>query len=624
MSEDFIILEGKNVSELIEIGLETINKTEDEVDVEILEKGRSLAGINIKKHKIKMSIKKGKIKVDETKKETTRTSASLKILDEEITQSEETSNSPIVSVKKPFEFLYKEEGVYLSIDTNCNLKPDLNEITEMIKIKEISGVEHEVIKDAALSRKDTLVKFAPFQEELLLDSRVEVEVTQDKTKGYIILHAPDGGAELSEDEILEKIEEVIKLGLDDQVVRSLVKEKKYGVKTLIAQGLKPVDGKNGYIDYKFEKDKENAPYIEEDGSVDFRNLNLISNVVRGDILATLHLPEPGEDGFNVLGEISNYKPGLEKTFSYGANITLSEDGTNLKSEIDGQVCVENQKIIVYEVYTIPKDVDNSTGNIEFNGNIKIQGNVLTGFKVEAKGNIEIDGSVEGATINCGGSLIIKRGIQGYNQAKIHSQGDILTKYIENAEVNSGGDIKSEAIMHSETVCEGSVLVGGKKGLLVGGTCRASHEISAKVIGSHMATATLLEVGLDPKIRENQEELIEMKKATDEDKNKFSKMITHLKKLDSEGMLDEEKKDMLNKSIVAKLQLEKKIITLKEEINLIDEKIKESSDGKIKVEETIFSGVRVIIGNSKMIIQEPRDHCTIYRDKEDYEIKVGPF
>ena len=133
-----------------------------------------------------------------------------------------------------------------------------------------------------------------------------------------------------------------------------------------------------------------------------------------------------------------------------------------------------------------------------------------------------------------------------------------------------------------------------------------------------------EVGLDPKVRENQEELIRMKKTTDEDVDKFSKMIIHLRKLDSEGLLDDEKKNMLNKSIVAKLQLEKKTITLKEDINIIDERIKESSDGKIRVSETIYSGVKIIIGNSKMIIQEPKDNCTIYRDKEDYEIKIGPF
>ena len=616
MSEDFIILEGKNLNKLINAGLEQLNKAEDQVDVDILEEGKTIAGISIRKYKIRLSIKQEE-KVD-YKTENKSKSKYSEVLNQEFTTQK------VNNYEKLFKITYKEDGVYLSTDTKNNLKPRLEDITSTIEEKKINNVDYDLVKKTVDLGQNNLVKIAPSQEEFLLDSRVEIHICKDKMKAHMVLLAADGGKELSSDEIIKNLKEEIKFGLEEEKVRDIVEGKRYGIKEEIANGVLQVNGEDGYISYEFEQNKESTPSILDDGSVDFRSLNLITNVSKGDILATLHEPSIGSDGFNVSGEVLTHKAGMETAFNYGANISLSDDESKLISDIDGQVCMENKKIIVYEVYTISKDVDNSTGNIDFNGNVKIEGYVLTGFTVEAKGNIEIEGSVEGATIRCAGDLIINRGIQGYNMAKIYSGGNIFTKYIENTEIKCEKNIESEAIMHSDIECEGSIIIGGKKGLLVGGSCRSGEEISAKVIGSHMATATRLEVGLDPVIRDDQERLRELSKTTNADVDKFTKMINHLTKIDKEVGLDEDKKDMLDKSVVAKLQLEKESIDLRQQLKSIDEKINDSSNGKIKVEDVIYPGVRIIMGNSKMTIREQRDRCVIYRDMEDYEIKVGAF
>lgn len=550
MIDDCIILEGKDLDELIEEGLEKLNKTKDEVKVDILEEGRTIVGITIKDYKIKLSVREESISKKKEKKER------------------------------------KKEKEFLNID---------------------------------LSRLKSLT-----------DAGVEIKITKDKMEAYMILNKPNKDnnsedeevKESSSEEVIRELKEYIKYGLDEENVKLAITNKNYGIKTLIAKGVFPIDGINGYIDYKFKNSIKNSPHILADGSADFRNLNLITNIKKGDTLAVLNQAIPGQDGMNVFGETLKHKKAIEAKFNYGINVVLSQDETELISELDGQVSIENKKIKVYEVHTITGDVDNSTGNIEFNGNVRINGNVLTGFKVVAKGNIEIDGVVEGALIKSGGDLIIKRGIQGYNMAEIFSEGNILTNYIENSKIICEKDIKSEAIMHSETLCEGSVEVSGKKGLLVGGLCKAVKEINAKVIGSNMATTTLLEVGIDPRVREREEELRKLKKSTGLDIDKFGKMITLLKKLDNQGQLSEDKKEMLSMSITAKAQLEEQCIDIEDELEDIEEKIANFLDGKIKVQEIIYPGVRITMGNSKMRIDEPREHCMIYRDQEDCEIKVG--
>mgnify|MGYP001342036727 FL=1 len=82
-----------------------------------------------------------------------------------------------------------------------------------------------------------------------------------------------------------------------------------------------------------------------------------------------------------------------------------------------------------------------------------------------------------------GDVVVKRGIQGHNKLTINSAGNVTTRFIENAIINSKKSIRAEAIMHSNVYSNGDIILIGKKGLIVGGICRAGGNIHAKTIGS---------------------------------------------------------------------------------------------------------------------------------------------
>ncbi len=98
-----------------------------------------------------------------------------------------------------------------------------------------------------------------------------------------------------------------------------------------------------------------------------------------------------------------------KSFKYGRNLEVSEDGLRLISKVTGHVSLEGDKIFVSDEYIIQTDVDTSTGDIEYNGNVKILGCVRAGFSVKATGNISVSGAVEGAIITAGKDVILERG-----------------------------------------------------------------------------------------------------------------------------------------------------------------------------------------------------------------------
>ena len=130
-----------------------------------------------------------------------------------------------------------------------------------------------------------------------------------------------------------------------------------------------------------------------------------------------------------------------------------------------------------------ENVDNKVGNIYFNGTVIVNGSVLNGFQVKADGDVRIKGVIEGGYIENTGDVIVRQGIQGYNKLTVKTKGHITTRFIENSVINSGGTVTAEAIMHSHIYSKDNIVLIGKRGLIVGGICRAGKEIHAKTIGS---------------------------------------------------------------------------------------------------------------------------------------------
>ena len=67
-------------------------------------------------------------------------------------------------------------------------------------------------------------------------------------------------------------------------------------------------------------------------------------------------------------------------FRFGRNLVISEDGRKLISQVIWHVILENDKVVVSNVLELV-DIDNSTGDIEYNGDVTIKGYILAGFSV---------------------------------------------------------------------------------------------------------------------------------------------------------------------------------------------------------------------------------------------------
>jgi uncharacterized protein (DUF342 family) len=116
---------------------------------------------------------------------------------------------------------------------------------------------------------------------------------------------------------------------------------------------------------------------------------------------------------DVLGQPIFPKPGKDMPMPLGKNVYA--DGNRIRAAIAGQLQLVNNKLHVSPVIEIKGDVDLSTGNVEFVGNVVVRGSVQSGFTVKADGNVEIFGSVSGGTVE-GANIVIRMGIQGCSAA----------------------------------------------------------------------------------------------------------------------------------------------------------------------------------------------------------------
>ncbi|ADL07887.1 DUF342 domain-containing protein [Thermosediminibacter oceani] len=457
-----------------------------------------------------------------------------------------------------------------------------------------------------------------------INSQINIEISKDEMSAVISLSPPKGGEMLGLEDIISELNKKgIKYGIDVEKIKEMLDKGIFGSRIQVAKGLEPKAGRDGEIKYYFEVHKNLKPKIAEDGRVDFRDLGFITNVAKGQLLAEIIPPEKGVPGKTVTGKTLPAKDGKEVKFRTGKNVILSEDKSKIFSGIDGHPVIFDGQISVLPVMEIRGDVGPATGNIDFVGGVKIYGNIKSGYKVKAKGDVEVEGYVESAEIISGGTVLLKRGIQGMGKGFVKAAQDVVAKYIENSTVEAGQNIiVYEAIMHSYISAGNRIEVTGKKGQLVGGSAKAGEEIIAKIIGSPMATYTEVEVGINPSHKKKLQEINENLEYIKSSLEKIKKAVEVLEKLRNKESLTPDKIQMLKKLKDSEAMLrhqQEDLIKEKEKLQYI---IKSSVKAKVSAYNAIYPGVNIVIGNASMKLKDKVEHATFYN--HEGQIKFGTY
>lgn len=444
------------------------------------------------------------------------------------------------------------------------------------------------------------------------DGGADILVTPDAMRADITIHAPGPlGAAPSHDAVWKLIrEKKIEFGIKNDVLDALFngfdKSEYPTVPVIIAAGDSPKNGENGKVTFLFNTESSLKPKVNEDGTADFKNIDIVVSVTKGQKLAELIPPTKGTQGKNITGKIIPSTDGVAAVLPAGANTIASpENASVLVANADGNAKLNGAFVEVSEGFIVNGNVDFATGNINYVKSVTITGDVKSGFLVACGGDLQVGGTIEDAIIAAEGNVLCKLGFIGQGNGIINAKGDVNLSFTKNQTVRSRQNIivAKEAI-NATLLARKSIVLHGNPLSIAGGRIVARDSITAFTIGNMSGTKTLVEVGIDFSLAEelakNELELSELEKNRQkliETREKYA-----LVKAAKKSLAEHEEQLLLRlKATLDKYNTQ--VAALQERKSLVMSKLLNTKSSFVKIEHSAQPGTMFKIGARHFLVKK---------------------
>jgi hypothetical protein len=566
-----------------------------------------------------------------------------KKLKEDFFSDSEDFAAPVVENKDGDAFVqFWLDGVYLKVTPPGGKGKNVLDAHALMALnnRNASNIDEELVGKIVREASGMYVKVADFEHRPENDSMVTMEIGEGEMKAYMqVLPPGPGGCDITLENCVSLLKQHrVYHGIKEDLIQEFVDKPVYKEKVEVAEGTKPIDGRDAYIQYNFETDQTRIRLREgSNGRVDFKELNIIQNVVQNQPLARKIPPEDGTEGKTLTGKMIPARSGKDIALPVGNNVHVGESGDTIIADINGQVIIAGGKVNVEPVYTVDGDVNLKTGNIIFLGTVIINGNVEDGFSVKAAGNIEVNGTVSKAELDAEGDIIIHQGINGKSGGKIRAGRSLWARFIENTVIESGNMVvASDGIINSQVDAVNRIICQGKRAHIMGGRLRAREEINAKVLGNPTSgTETICEVGFDPESKVELDRLFVVKEAAEKHMEEVKlnlQTLINIKK--QRKSLPEDKEAYLQELMDRRQELVQELKKAERGIVKVQEFLSELKvRGRVSASSKVYPGVKVVIRDIKedvrteyravtFILENGLIRVSKYEEPGD-EVKKGP-
>jgi hypothetical protein len=367
-------------------------------------------------------------------------------------------------------------------------------------------------KDTVVAALDGIVEKGTRNGVLLVrirphrDAELRVFISPDRMQGFVSYSPSQGtGRSIGAEEVKAKIEsEGVLQGVKSdallEALEAISKNLPVG-NLLIAEGKATRGSSDRKAVFQVQMASGRKVAFRQDGSADFKNQDTITQVAKGDLIATIPPPGQGsEDGWDVTGKSISPLHREEAAVQAGRNVRSVEekDGAiRFYAEADGELSSDRGFLEVKELHTVGGDVSLATGNVKFMGKVHVQGSVLSGFTVVAGDDLVIDEVIEAAFVSSDGSIVVGQGVKGEGRGILRARREIRASFAEQANLLSVGDIRIRSgCLRCQIKCNGKLLLESEKGNFMGGKAKAKLGASVQNLGSPSGARTELSFGQD--------------------------------------------------------------------------------------------------------------------------------
>lgn len=449
-----------------------------------------------------------------------------------------------------------------------------------------------------------------------VDAQYRVDLAADKMLASLTVTAAHGGTAIAADDARAALgTKGVVVGIDEAAVAKALASP--GMTVEVARGEASRPGVDGRLETLIHTDEMQHPLEDGKGHVDFRELGIVRWVEAGAPLMRRHPPQPGVRGRTVTGaDVAVATPKDVRLPGRAEGVAVSPgDPDLLVAEIAGHPVIRRDGIRVEPKLTL-QNVDLASGNIDFVGTVEVTGDVQSGMKIKASGDVIIHGVLESAEIEAGNDVVVLGGVVGQMPvaaardeaerkaagAHVHAHANVRARHVKNAVILAEQSVYiDEVAVQCDITAIDQVVIGkegGRKGHVLGGIVRATKGIVAECLGGPGTGETRLLIGVNPLTQQALDAMKAALAAKTKERDDLEKVVRLLQNRS-------DRREILDK---ARLTLERTLDELESvtaDAQALEGELKEAESATIVVKHSVFPGVVVGIGRKFKRIAEER-------------------
>lgn len=453
--------------------------------------------------------------------------------------------------------------------------------------------------------------------EIKLDSTISVIVDQSFQWAKLLVSRPQNGGKAPTPNEVRRVlaQNGVTAHIDDEALKEYLKDLPANKSVIVARAVPAVDGENGKVDYMFEPSSEKKPTVDEEtGIVDYKELGTIRNIQKGTLIASIKYNTTGTPGSDVRGAVIAPLPGVPPKFSVGAGTILSNDQSKIYAAEDGNLRWDRDRFVVDTVVNINGSVDAGIGNIDFIGDVTIRGGISEGYTVKGK-HVTVKGSVTNSTV----IAVLGMELGGAVNSQLICDGEIKTAFAESCEIKCKEQLSAQSLVNCNVVCEGEIVVTGKKGVIIGGECISYGNVVANQVGSEGYAKTVINLGNTTVLMSKHQVLLDQFKTLSANYKKLKNLYEKLNDLKKVQDLTHEQENARKQAFLFVMNERNTLADMSNKIEQDEKVLAQSRLLQLTVKNKCYPGVSLKLFNA---IYDNNVECgslTFYLDS-DNEIK----
>jgi len=259
--------------------------------------------------------------------------------------------------------------------------------------------------------------------------------------------------------------------------------------------------------------------------------------------------------------------------------------------------------------------------LEFDGHVRIFGNVRKGVSIKATGNVQIVGEVEAAVIDARGDVTVSGGLLGTIRS---GNGNVTVKFVQGGTIDApfGNVTVLESAMQANLHSGFCVKVGD---VLLGGTCYGERRVDVRIAGSDMGIPTVMYAGLNKMLSDRIEEIRLRAERHANRLQECERLRAELLPVEERGdELPIEDRVRLWKAAIKKGRIHADLQRLAREKAVLLGLINVEKSSKVCVKDRICPKVRVVVDDAVLEVKKVTQYVTFSKDYESGQLRTTSY